>query len=186
MKAQFSAASLALQVYKKQQEIAKLDSMAQQALEQAEQHRRQQQDEQGQQAWQANGAGWPVDGVAGSAAAAEEEAVPLQHQQRQQQQRQQQQQGDAAGAAALAAAAAAAERGKLEEESLPLMLDAMWAANRLDIEATLRHVCKRLLNDPQVRAPPWWTLVTPWCIYKICSLNESVHQPELPSLTWAA
>ena len=160
LKAQFSAASLALQVYKKQQEIAKLDSMAQQALEQAEQQRRQQQQQQQQQQEQeqeqsAQGQG---DGAAGSAAAAEEEAVPLQHQHRQQQQeqhRQQQQQGqgDAAGAAALAAAAAAAARGKLEEESLPLMLDAMWAANRLDIEATLRHVCKRLLNDPQVRAP---------------------------------
>ena len=40
LKAQFSAASLALQVYKKQQEIAKLDSMAQQALEQADSPRR--------------------------------------------------------------------------------------------------------------------------------------------------
>ena len=25
----------------------------------------------------------------------------------------------------------------------------MWAANKLDIEATLRHVCKRLLSDEQ-------------------------------------
>lgn len=28
----------------------------------------------------------------------------------------------------------------------PLFADAMWAANRLDIEATLRHVCKHLLQ----------------------------------------
>lgn len=28
--------------------------------------------------------------------------------------------------------------------------EAMWAANKLDIEATLRHVCRKLLNDEQV------------------------------------
>ncbi len=35
-------------------------------------------------------------------------------------------------------------RAQLEEASLPLMLDAMWAANVLDIENTLRHVCKKV------------------------------------------
>ncbi len=30
--------------------------------------------------------------------------------------------------------------------------EAMWAANKLDIEATLRHVCRRLLEDEEVGA----------------------------------
>lgn len=43
-----------------------------------------------------------------------------------------------------------AQRAALEEKTLPLMLEAMWAANVLDIEATLRHVCKAILYDNQV------------------------------------
>ena len=35
-------------------------------------------------------------------------------------------------------------RAQLEEATLPLMLDAMWAANVLDIESTLQHVCKKV------------------------------------------
>ena len=35
-------------------------------------------------------------------------------------------------------------RAQLEEASLPLMLDAMWAANVLDIENPLRHICKKV------------------------------------------
>ena len=31
--------------------------------------------------------------------------------------------------------------------------EAMWAANKLDINATLRHVCKKLLNDEQASQP---------------------------------
>ncbi|DBA91090.1 TPA: hypothetical protein ACH3X1_016055 [Trebouxia sp. C0004] len=38
-------------------------------------------------------------------------------------------------------------RAHLEEATLPLMLDAMWAANVLDIESTLRHVCKKVLYE---------------------------------------
>lgn len=38
----------------------------------------------------------------------------------------------------------AAERARLEEASLPLMLDAMWAANLIDIQSTLRHVCRKV------------------------------------------
>eukprot|EP00891_Asterochloris_glomerata_P009342 jgi/Astpho2/9342/Aster-07279 len=69
----------------------------------------------------------------------------------------------ATGAAAAApdSEAAARERAKvdaehqqrrqrLEEASLPLMLDALWAGNVLDIETTLRHVCKKVMNDPMV------------------------------------
>ena len=37
-----------------------------------------------------------------------------------------------------------AERQRLEEAAMPLMLDAMWAANVLDIEGTLRSVCKKV------------------------------------------
>ncbi|KAH7622760.1 hypothetical protein Ndes2526B_g03599 [Nannochloris sp. 'desiccata'] len=53
-----------------------------------------------------------------------------------------------AAAATAAATAAHAERVKAEEDTLPLMLDAMWAANVLDIESTLRKVCKSVLKKP--------------------------------------
>lgn len=56
----------------------------------------------------------------------------------------------AVDAAALAAAAAAAERARLEEASLPLMLEAMWAANVLDVQSTLRHVTRAVLQEPGV------------------------------------
>jgi hypothetical protein len=35
----------------------------------------------------------------------------------------------------------ASERQKLEDAALPLMLDAMWAANVMDIQQTLKAVC---------------------------------------------
>ena len=35
-----------------------------------------------------------------------------------------------------------AEKAKLEEATLPLMLEVMWAANVLDIQSTLRHVAR--------------------------------------------
>jgi len=38
-------------------------------------------------------------------------------------------------------------RQALEEAALPLMLNAMWAANVLDIQSTLRKVCERVLLD---------------------------------------
>lgn len=41
------------------------------------------------------------------------------------------------------------QRQKMEEATLPLMLEAMWAANVLDIQTTLRKVCKKVLvEDP--------------------------------------
>ncbi|KAK9865762.1 hypothetical protein WJX84_008412 [Apatococcus fuscideae] len=43
-----------------------------------------------------------------------------------------------------------AERQRMEEAAMPLMLDAMWAANVLDIEGTLRSVCKKVLHDRTV------------------------------------
>ena len=42
----------------------------------------------------------------------------------------------------------ASERQKLEEAALPLMLDAMWAANVMDIQQTLKSGCH------DVRVPP--------------------------------
>lgn len=38
----------------------------------------------------------------------------------------------------------AAERVRLEEQVLPVMLEAMWAANVLDIDSTVRCVCKKV------------------------------------------
>lgn len=49
-----------------------------------------------------------------------------------------------------AALAAQAQRVAAEEASLPLMLDAMWAANALDIDSTLRRVCRKVLTDSTV------------------------------------
>lgn len=51
-----------------------------------------------------------------------------------------------------AASAQLARRAELEEKALPLMLDAMWAANVVDIESTLGKVCERVLGDPAVGA----------------------------------
>ncbi len=36
----------------------------------------------------------------------------------------------------------------MEEAAVPLMLDAMWAANVVDIENTLKRVCRNVLQDP--------------------------------------
>ena len=38
---------------------------------------------------------------------------------------------------------ALAERQRMEEAALPVMLDAMWAANVLDIESTAKGVCRK-------------------------------------------
>ncbi|KAG2430677.1 hypothetical protein HYH02_013674 [Chlamydomonas schloesseri] len=43
------------------------------------------------------------------------------------------------------------ERQRLEEATLPLMLEAMWAANVLDIQSTLKKVCKFVLNEEGVK-----------------------------------
>ncbi|KAK9800240.1 hypothetical protein WJX73_004696 [Symbiochloris irregularis] len=42
---------------------------------------------------------------------------------------------------------AEAEKARLEEASLPLMMDAWWAANLIDIQTTVRHTCRRVLKD---------------------------------------
>ncbi len=68
--------------------------------------------------------------------------------------------GAGAGAGAGASAKAAGpsieqlmERQKLEEAALPLMLEAMWAANVLDIQGTLKKVCKFVLTEEGVPKP---------------------------------
>lgn len=38
----------------------------------------------------------------------------------------------------------------MEEAAVPLMLDAMWAANVVDIENTLKQVCRNVLQDVAV------------------------------------
>jgi hypothetical protein len=38
-------------------------------------------------------------------------------------------------------------RSKLEEASLNLVMEAMWAANVVDIQTTLTKVCRRTLHD---------------------------------------
>eukprot|EP00873_Tetraselmis_striata_P033314 jgi/Tetstr1/453578/TSEL_040546.t1 len=46
----------------------------------------------------------------------------------------------------------AAERAKMEDVALPIMLDAMWAANAVDIQSTLRNVCSAVLQDKDASA----------------------------------
>lgn len=38
----------------------------------------------------------------------------------------------------------AAKRQEAEDAALPLMLDAMWAANKMDIDSTVRSVCHKV------------------------------------------
>eukprot|EP00887_Chlorella_sp_A99_P007866 scaffold20.g7866.t1 len=103
IKSQFNAASLALQVYKAQTDIEKLDRLEQQQQQQS--------------------------GAAAGAAGQPEIAGAGQRQ-------------PPAPAPPADPALLAAERARLEEQALPLMLEAMWAANLLDIQSTLRHVSK--------------------------------------------
>ena len=52
-------------------------------------------------------------------------------------------------------------RQRLEEASLPLMLDALWAGNVLDIETTLRHVCKKVGLLLVIDRPVWLSGLRP-------------------------
>lgn len=40
-------------------------------------------------------------------------------------------------------------RAKLEEGRIPIMLEAMWAANSIDIENTVRQVCTQLFTKEE-------------------------------------
>lgn len=46
----------------------------------------------------------------------------------------------------------AAQRAALEEAALPLMLEAMWAANTLDIQHTVKAVCLEVRSAAHVLA----------------------------------
>lgn len=77
--------------------------------------------------------GWPVSS-----------AAALQAQERQRQKLEMQKQR------AQAEMDMQSERQKLEEAALPLMLDAMWAANVMDIQQTLKIVCHEVKVLPFV------------------------------------
>lgn len=51
-----------------------------------------------------------------------------------------------------ASSAYLSQRAALEEAALPMMLDAMWAANRFDIEGAVRRACQLVLQDQSVDA----------------------------------
>ena len=58
----------------------------------------------------------------------------------------------------------ASERQKLEEAALPLMLDAMWAANVMDIQQTLKAVCHEVLTCYAMQR----TVAHLWFLPEIC------------------
>jgi curved DNA-binding protein CbpA len=154
IKSQFKAATLAVKVMQAQQNIGRLEAEAEQAQRAAEEMRERQ----------------ALAAINGDDSNGDSNFFRAQQQQRQQQndinillQQHNINGGDPnnteavyldpqqlAAAAAAAATAAHAERVKAEEDTLPLMLDAMWAANVLDIESTLRKVCKSVLKQPEL------------------------------------
>jgi curved DNA-binding protein CbpA len=143
VRAQFRAAGLALKVYQAQTAIGRLEAEAAlKARAAREGLLRQQAEARGEaKEAEAEAEGRGEGGAAGAAGAvsAAEPAAPA---------AELSPPGPTPAALAAEAAAAAAARQELEEASLPLMLEAMWAANAMDIESTLRHVCRRVLTDP--------------------------------------
>lgn len=140
IKSQFKAATLAVKVMQAQQNIGRLEAEAERAQRAAEEMRERQ---------------------ALAALHGDDDFDPLFSSHQQDMNELLKQNNDAAAAvyldpeqlaaaATAAASAAHAERVKAEEDTLPLMLDAMWAANVLDIESTLRRVCKTVLKQPQL------------------------------------
>ncbi|KAL3131275.1 hypothetical protein ABBQ38_000570 [Trebouxia sp. C0009 RCD-2024] len=75
-------------------------------------------------------------------------------------------------------------RAQLEEATLPLMLDAMWAANVLDIESTLRHVCKKVLSEAtatkQTRKARAQGLQVLGQIFQKAALAANANAPQAP------
>jgi len=149
MQSQVHVAKLALRVFAAQQDISRLDAQ-----------------QQAQQAIAEAAASPAEDGTASTAqSAVQPDAQPggTPSQQAPSQQRQHEAAGGGLGCteAAAAAARAAAQdlliaRAAAEEAALPLMLDAMWAANVVDIEGVVARVCARVVGDsaasPEVRA----------------------------------
>lgn len=138
IKSQFQAGSMALKVYQTQQQLAKLDVEAEKMKEQAAIEAKRQAEMQLEGINDGDDTASKQDLATSSFGPSANGNGTLG--------------GDAAKSAEdlkAMAAAMAAQKAQLEEQSLPLMLDAMWAANTLDIEATVRHVCKKVLNDPQ-------------------------------------
>ncbi|EIE18163.1 DnaJ-domain-containing protein [Coccomyxa subellipsoidea C-169] len=124
-KSQIHAAGLALKVYQTQQQIERLEK-------QHAQHQR----ESGAASFssQQQHSSGDAQGAAGSSSKVSAEGESADH--------------SSADAASAVGISMAAERAKLEEAALPLMLDAMWAANVLDIQHTVKAVCQEVLRSP--------------------------------------
>ena len=123
IKSQFNAANLALKVYRAQAALERLE-----AEEKAGKEGEEKAGGDGQGAETHSGASDAPEPLNKGASPTDEEEAER----------------------ARRSAAAAEERARLEEASLPLMLEAMWAANVLDIQSTLRHVTRAVLHDKTV------------------------------------
>ncbi|KAK9917625.1 hypothetical protein WJX75_006600 [Coccomyxa subellipsoidea] len=125
-KSQMHAAGLALKVYQTQQQIERLEK----------QHAQHERENGSASSSQQQRSSMDAQGTAGHSTG---DTDPAAHSS-----------ADAASQAEerkQAAAAMATERAKLEEAALPLMLDAMWAANVLDIQHTVKAVCTEVLRN---------------------------------------
>jgi hypothetical protein len=173
IKSQFAAAGMALKVYQAAQQISKLEVMeaqakaaeeleqleakqAQQALEEQQQQEKEKvevegykevRDEQqsGAELPQASSRGGDTGAAPPPATAPEEASNPPAVAGSRQ--------TKSSRKPAPTVAEVAAAKVALEEQTLPLMLDAMWSANLLDIENMLRRVCQRVLKDPAASKP---------------------------------
>lgn len=91
----------------------------------------------------ADGTGPMPPAAAGAAGASDSGPVPMEEDE-------QQQFAGMSGEDAAENMAHLQAMAMLEEKALPLMLEAMWAANVVDIQNTLKHVCKQVLQDETV------------------------------------
>ncbi|CAK0741307.1 hypothetical protein CVIRNUC_001315 [Coccomyxa viridis] len=152
MKSQMHALGLAIQMYNKQKEIEALEKRQALSKSQTDEELGASADGSAAQHGQgaasaaakaaANGGLYRGSTPASSSAAPVDPAAEAQD--REQRRREQQQ------ARAQAERELASERQKLEEAALPLMLDAMWAANVMDIQQTLKAVCHEVLRNRTV------------------------------------
>lgn len=85
------------------------------------------------------------------------------------------------GGAGDGPAASSEQRAAAEEVALPVMLDAMWAANVVDIQNTLRNVCAAVLQDKSVAKQARQSRMH--AMYEMGEIFQAAKAPERPTRT---